>query len=613
MVKYFPRVLHYLRPHWKLAVVSVVLIILGTLASLLVPWPLKILVDSVLQDHPLPPVLRIFFGQPAEMRATLLALAVVGGVLVTLVQHSLTVLDNYVNTKLDQNMVLDIRSDLFQHAQRLSLAFHDRRRTGKLIFAINSQGDAAARLVMTIPPLAQSVLTLIGMFWVLCAIDLHLALLSLVVVPFLYYSVRYYVRHMQPRLYEVRTMESESLSIIHEAMSMLRVIVAFGREDYEYDRFRSQGKRTINARIKLTVLQTLFSLGVSMITAIGTALVLGIGAYYTLQGRVTIGQLLVVISYLALVYKPLETISTKIGSLQELFVGLKVSFDLLDKLPEIADAPGACTIERARGRLVFEHVGFNYRNRVNTLKDISFEVEAGQLVAIVGPTGAGKTTLVSLLPRFYDVKNGRILIDDLDIRAVTLRSLRAQISVVLQEPLLFSGTIADNIRYGRLDATRDEIIVAAQSANAHDFIMRLPKQYDTELGERGAQLSGGERQRIAVARAFLKDAPILILDEPTSSIDSKTEAVILDALDRLSVGRTTFLIAHRLSTIRRADLILVLDHGRLVEQGQHQDLLHKGGLYRQLHDMQTRQAGRRLAGAAVLEHRNPVADGARKV
>jgi ATP-binding cassette subfamily B protein/subfamily B ATP-binding cassette protein MsbA len=590
-----------------------VLIILGALASLLVPWPLKILVDSVLQDHPLPPVLSFFLRQPAEMRTTLLILAVVGGVLVTLLQHGLTVLDNYVNTKLDQNMVLDFRSDLFQHVQRLSLAFHDRRRTGKLIFAINSQGDAAARLVMTVPPLAQSLLTLVGMFWVLCAIHLQLALLSLVAVPFLYYSVRYYLRHMQPRLYEVRTMESESLSIIHEALSMLRVIVAFGREEHESLRFRSQGERTINARIKLTVLQTLFSLGVSTITAVGTALVLGVGAYHTLQGTVTIGQLLVVISYLALVYKPLETISTTVGSLQELSAGLKVSFDLLDTLPEIEDARGAYTIQHAKGRLIFEHVGFNYHNRVDTLKDISFEIEAGQLVAIVGPTGAGKTTLVSLLPRFYDVKSGRILLDGMDIRAVTLRSLRAQVSVVLQEPLLFSGTIADNIRYGRLDATQDEIIAAAKAANAHEFIMRLPKQYEAELGERGAQVSGGERQRIAVARAFLKDAPILILDEPTSSIDSKTEAVILDALDRLSVGRTTFLIAHRLSTIRRADLILVLDHGRLVERGQHQDLLHEGGLYRQLHDMQTRQAGKRAAGAAVLENRNPVADGARKV
>jgi ABC-type multidrug transport system fused ATPase/permease subunit len=250
---------------------------------------------------------------------------------------------------------------------------------------------------------------------------------------------------------------------------------------------------------------------------------------------------------------------------------------------------------RARGDVRFEGVCFNYSGRVDTLRDVNFEARAGQVVAVVGPTGAGKSTLVSLIPRFYDVKRGRVLLDGADVRGLTVRSLREQVSVVLQEPLLFSGTVADNIRYGRLDARMDEVVEAAKAANAHDFILRLPQQYDTELGERGAKLSGGERQRIAVARAFLKDAPVLILDEPTSSIDSKTEAVILDALDRLMVGRTTFLIAHRLSTIRRADTILVIDKGRLVEQGTHQDLLRHGGLYRQLYDMQTPQ-GQVVAG-----------------
>ncbi len=589
-MKYFPRVLHYLRPYRKLAAVSATLMILGALAGLLAPWPLKILFDSVLQDHPLPPVLAFFLGSLAESRLALLIFAVAGVVVVTVLQNGLTVLDNYVNTKIDQGMVLDFRSDLFRHAQRLSLSFHDRRRSGMLIYAINSQADAAARLVMTIPPLVQSILTLVGMFWILCLIEPQLALLSLTVVPFLYYSVGYYLKHVQSRLYEVRAMEGESLSIIHEAMSMLRVIVAFGREEHEQRRFRDQGEQTIDARIKLTVQQTLFALVVNMITAFGTALVVGVGAYHALQGRVTAGQLFVVMSYLALVYKPLEAISTTVGSLQELFVALKVSFDLLDTPPDIKDAPGAIDVRRARGRVSFQGVHFSYQGRVDTLKDIAFEAEAGQVVAIVGPTGAGKTTLVSLIPRFYDAQQGRILLDGTDIRKLTLRSLRAQVSIVLQEPLLFSGRIADNIRYGRLDAGMDEIMAAAKAANAHEFIMQLPKQYHTELGERGAQLSVGERQRIAVARAFLKNAPILILDEPTSAIDSKTEAVILDALDRLMVGRTTFLIAHRLSTIRKADVILVLDHGRLVEQGTHHDLLRRGGLYRQLHDMQTKPA-----------------------
>jgi len=411
-------------------------------------------------------------------------------------------------------------------------------------------------------------------------------------VPFLYYSVRYYVKHIQQRLDEVKGMEGESLSIIHEAVSMLRVIVAFGREDHEYRRFRDQGERTIHARIKLTVRQTLFSLAVNMITAAGTALVLGYGAFHVLQGALTVGDLLVVMAYIAAIYKPLETISTTVGSLQEVFIALGTAFALLDVQPEIKDVPGAVALERARGRISFEGVHFNYDNRVDTLKNISFEAQAGQVVGVVGPTGAGKTTLVSLIPRFYEVKAGRITLDGADIRQLTLRSLRQQISIVLQEPMLFSCSIADNIRYGRLDATREEVIAAAKAANAHDFIIRLPNKYETEVGERGVKISAGERQRISVARAFLKDAPLLILDEPTSSIDSKTEAIILDALDRLMIGRTTFMIAHRLSTIHKADRLLVMDHGRLVEQGTHEDLLQQRGLYKQLYDMQTRQPGR---------------------
>jgi ABC-type multidrug transport system fused ATPase/permease subunit len=388
-------------------------------------------------------------------------------------------------------------------------------------------------------------------------------------------------------------MEGESLSIIHEALSMLRVIVAFGREDHEHRRFRTQGEKTIKGRIRVTVWQTLFSLVVNMTTAAGTALVLGVGAALVVDGALTVGQLLVVMAYIALVYHPLETISTTLGSLQDQVISVRMAFKILDTEPEIRDAPDAVAIDRARGRVAFEGVNFHYQGRTDTLRDISFEAEPGQVVAIVGPTGAGKTTLMSLIPRFYDRQQGRILLDGTDTRKLTLKSLRAQISVVLQEPLLFSGTIAENIRYGRLEASQDEVIAAARAANAHDFVTRLPKQYDTELGERGVQLSGGERQRIAVARAFLRDAPILILDEPTSSIDSKTEAVILDALDRLMVGRTTFMIAHRLSTVRRADQILVIDRGRLVERGTHPELLRRGGLYKQLHDLQTKAAARR--------------------
>ena len=375
---------------------------------------------------------------------------------------------------------------------------------------------------------------------------------------------------------------------------MLRVIVAFGREDHEYQRMRAQGELANDARVGLTVRQSLFSLGVDATTAAGTALVLGFGAYHVLQGSLTVGELLIVMSYIGSVYGPLEAISGTATSLQEQMISLEMAFDLLDVEPDIRDRPGATTIQRCAGRITFEHVDFSYETRTDTLKDISFEATAGQVVAIVGPTGAGKTTLISLIPRFYEGTVGRILMDGRDIRDITLKSLRNQVSLVLQEPLLFSGSIFDNIRYGRLDATMEEVMEAARSANAHDFIVGLPRQYDTDIGERGAKLSGGERQRISVARAFLKDSPILILDEPTSSIDSKTEAVILDALERLMVGRTTFMVAHRLSTLRHANLILVMDHGRLVERGTHDELVALGGLYKQLHDMQTGRTRRKL-------------------
>lgn len=575
-----------------MAIVSVLLIVLSAGVGLLAPWPVEILVDSVLGDRPLPQYLSKVLGPLVNDRSSLLIVVALASLGVALLYNGLTVADSYVNTKINQNMVLDMRGDLFQHAQRLSLAFHDQRRTGGLIYAINSQADAAARVVAVIPPLVQSVLTLVGIFFITLKIDRQLTLLAITVVPFLYYAVAYYVKHIQVRIVEVKGMEGESLSIIHEAISMLRVIVAFGRQDHEYRRFHTQGQQAVDARVKLTVRQTAFSLSVNTTTAVGTSLVLGFGAYNVLQGRLTTGELLVVLTYVAMVYTPLESISATIGSLQDSFVSLRIAFDLLDTEPEIKDEPDAIALQRIEGNVRFDNVHFSYKGRKDTLRNVSFEAQPGQCVAIVGPTGAGKTTLISLIPRFYDPSEGRILLDGTDIRRMKLASLREQISIVLQEPLLFSDTIANNIRYGRLDASMDDIIAAAKDANAHDFIMRLPKKYDTRLGERGAQLSGGERQRISVARAFLKDSPILILDEPTSSIDSKTESVILEALERLMAGRTTFMVAHRLSTIRGADKILVMQQGQLVEQGTHDELLEQGGLYKQLYDMQTGQAWR---------------------
>jgi ATP-binding cassette subfamily B protein len=579
---HFRRVFRYLRPFWGRAVATALMTLAIAALGLLTPWPLKILFDSVLGTQPLPgwaePLLRPLLRD----RLLLLAGVVVGGFALTLLTNSLKVINAHVQTRLSQGMVLNFRSDLFQHAQRLSLAYHEKNRSGGLIYAINFQADNAAGLVMVLQPLALSALTLVGMFAVTYRINHQLALLSLVIVPFLYYSVGYYMTHIQERLRRVKGLEGESLSIIHEAISMMKVIAAFGREDHEHAKFRRQGQQAVDERVRVTVRQTAFSLFVNTITAAGTALVLGFGVYQILRGHMTPGELLVVTSYIASIYSPLETLSTTVGSLQDRFTSLEIAFSLLDTVPEIEDAPHAVALRRCDGRVTFERVSFSYDEREPTLEEVSFDVLPGQVVGIVGPTGAGKSTLVSLIPRFYDPQEGRVRLSGVDVRDIQLASLRAQVSIVLQEPLLFSGSIEDNIRYARLDATDDEIVAAARAANAHDFISRLPKGYQTQLGERGALLSGGERQRISVARAFLKNAPVLILDEPTSAIDSRTEAVILDALGRLMVGRTTFMIAHRLSTIRHADQILVMANGRIVGRGTHDELIAREGLYRQL-------------------------------
>jgi len=589
-----PRVMPYLLPHKKLAFGSLSLVGLSVLIALIAPWPLALMIDTVLGNKPLPSLL----GPLAHLGTyTLLAIAVIAGLLVTALQSGLAVVDDYVGTKLDQSMVLDLRSDLFAHSQQLSLAFHDKKRTGHLMFQINNQAAAVGSLTTSIPPLIQSLLTLVGMFFVVLLIEPTLALLALSVVPFIYYSAGYYVRKIQPRVIEVRGLEGQSLAIVHEAMSMLRVIVAFGREKHEYARFRGQAEAAVDARVRLTVQQTMFSLVVTVITAVGTALVLGFGAYHVIGGTLTAGELLVVMGYIASLYKPLELISNTVSGLQEQFLTLRGALGLLDTPIDIEEKPNAKTIGRAAGRVTFEDVNFHYAGRKETLKNVAFDARAGQRVAIVGPTGAGKSTLLSLIPRFYDPMEGRILLDGVDLRDLSLHSMRTQISVVLQEPLLFSGLIRDNIRYGNLDATDEQVEAAAEAANAHEFITGLPRGYDTLLGERGAHLSGGERQRVSVARAFLKDAPILILDEPTSSIDSQTEAVILEALERLMEGRTTFMVAHRLSTIRDSDLILVMNHGEIVEHGTHDDLIHFNGLYKQLHDAQHGSRRRRAAAA----------------
>lgn len=592
------RCLPLLRPYWRSVVVMMTLILVNSGLSLLAPWPFKFLIDYSLSDQPPPAWLTEWLGAE-NFRTRLLYACAITEVGIIFLHQLLMVAETYVSTRIEQCIDRDFRSRLFDHAMQLSLAYHDNRRSGMMIYLINSQGDAVANLLMSLPSILESIIMLVGMLIVLWTMHWSLAAVSFVVVPTLFFASRYYATRMRERIGRTKELEGQALSVIHEAMSMMRVIVAFCRQPLEHGRYLDATNVSMKARLGVTVRQTFFSLVVSMSTGIGRAAAWTFGGLLALAGKLTVGDLTIVLSYIDKVYDPLETIAYTYSGWQDQFANLRASFGLLDTKPDIADPPQPVSLPRCNGRVEFRGVNFAYQGRTDTLKDVSFKAEPGQVTAIVGPTGAGKTTLISLIPRFYDAAGGQVLVDGIDVKQMSLDDLRRQVSIVLQEPLLFSMSIRDNIRYGRLDAGDDDIVAAARAANAHDFITRLPDGYDTQLGERGSRLSGGERQRIAVARAFLKDAPILILDEPTSSIDSKTEAVILDSLDRLMEGRTTFMIAHRLSTIRRADWILVVDQGRIVEQGRHDDLMAASGLYRQLHELQTKQAERKAAARAI--------------
>ncbi|HEX2178761.1 MAG TPA: ABC transporter ATP-binding protein, partial [Actinomycetota bacterium] len=596
--RHLPRIFPYLRRFWVLLVLAIVFTAISGLAGVAEPWPLAFLVDSVLGDQPVPGWIPDFF---TGSTGGLIMLAVLVGLGIAAVINGIHVVNEYVQTKLAEKMVLDFRSDLFQHVQRLSMAFHSEHRKGSLMFAINSQASTMGEITVALLPLAEGAIMLLGMFVVAYRIDAQLALLSLAVVPFIYYATGYYGKHIDPELRRVRGLEGQSMSIVYEAMSMIRVILAFGRENHEHRRFRNQSEDAVNARVRLTVRQTGFSLAVNVITAAGTGLVLWVGARHVIEDQITIGQLLIIMSYIASVYKPLEQISTTFANLQEQLISLEAAIDLLETPRDVEDPPDGISAGRARGDVTFDSVSFDYKARTGTLTDVSFEAKAGSVIALVGPTGAGKSTLVGLIPRFMDPQEGRILIDGTDIRELQLDSLREQVSLVLQEPLLFSGTILENIRYGRLEATDEEVYEAAKAAGAHDFISRLPSKYKTVLGEGGAQLSGGERQRVCIARAFVRDAPILILDEPTSSVDSKTEGAILEALRRLMVGRTTFLIAHRLGTVRNADKILVLQDGRVVQEGTHAELAEQQGLFRELLEAQGMMGARDIPAAQLTD------------
>ena len=565
------RLLYQVWPYWSYLVGIFLIDLCATPLSLLGPVALKIVVDTVIGSQPLPPLLDALFPD-SVIHSKMLLLGVAAGlqILVVLLTQ-LQGLGSYVlRTRTGEGLTLDFRALLFRHVQRLTFAFHDARSTADTIYRIQYDAPAVQWLtIYGVIPLIASTVTLCSVIYVTARLDWPLALVAMSVVPFLIVIPKIYDQRMRGQYTDVKELESSTLGIVQEVLTALRVVKAFGREDHEQERFVAQSSAGMGVRIRLAFAESAFALLCNVSTAIGTALVLYIGVRSVLAGHLTLGELLMVFTYLTQLYVPLTAISDRIISLQSYRASIQRAFELLDEVPEVAERPHARPLKRAAGAIELRGVAFAYERQNLILDDMSFAIQAGTRLGIAGRTGAGKSTLVSLLMRFYDPSAGQILLDRVDLRDYKLADLRNQFAVVMQDPVLFSTSLAENIAYGRPGASFQEIVAAAKVANAHDFIVDLPNGYDTLVGERGMRLSGGERQRIALARAFLKDAPILILDEPTSAIDMATEAMIMEAMQRVMIGRTTVMIAHRLSTLEVCDARLVIEHGRIVNAVGH--------------------------------------------
>jgi ATP-binding cassette subfamily B protein len=559
------RLLMQARPCWRNLAALFALSLIAPAIKLLSPLPLKIVVDSVLGSHPPPQWLSplwAILGSPS--RGLLLAAAVALLILAALLGQVVGLSSSLLSTVTGERLLREFRALLFRHAQRLSLSYHDLKGTVDSTYRIQYDAPAIQHILVDgVIPLLTAVLTLAGMIVVVIGIDWQLALVALAISPVLFLLTHVYGRRLRRRSKELKKLESAALGIVQEVLAAVRVVKAFGQEEREEGRFVSQSSEGMQARLRVARTSGVLGLLIGMTTALGTGAVLLVGASHVQVGTLTLGELLMVMAYLAQLYGPMETVSKKFADLQASLVSAERAFALLDESPDVRDRPGARPLVRAVGAVTFENVCFAYPNNPPVLHDVSLSIEPGARVGIEGTTGAGKTTLVSLLTRFYDPTAGRILLDGVELRDYRLADVRNQFAIVLQDTVLFSTTVAENIAYARPGASDQHIIAAAQAANAHDFISRLPQGYETKVGERGMRLSGGERQRIALARAFLKDAPLLILDEPTSSVDLRTERLIIEALKRLMHGRTTFVIAHRLSTLDDCNMRLRVEEGRL--------------------------------------------------
>ena len=577
-----------LRPHWKALTLALVAVFGETIADILQPWPIKIVIDNIVQSKKLPGwmggVVSGFLG--GDKYATL-NFAVAAVAIIAIVSAVSTYWEKYLTTSVSQWVGHDLRRALYQHIQRLSLAEHSEAHKGDLITRMTSDISAIQDFINSaLLGILVNVLTLAGTIGVMFYISWRFTLVALSVTPVLFLVVHFYTRRIKKASRAVRKKEGEMLSGVADVLTSIHVVQAFAREDYEDRRFASESREQLEVGLQARGTKAKLSPIVEVIVGLGTCLVLGYGARLALAGQISAGVLIVFLLYLGKMYKPMRDLSKMTDTITKAGVGWERIQEVLQLESRVRDSPDARPAPSFSGLIEFDHVSFSYSGDVPILKDVSIRIEPGQIAAIVGPSGTGKSTIAGLIPRFYDPQSGQVKIDGRDIRRYTLKSLRDQISLVLQESLLFRATIWENIAYGKPDAEIEDTVRAAEMANAHEFIMNLPQGYATMVGDRGQTLSGGQRQRIAIARAIVRNTPILILDEPTAGLDAASEQAVIDALNRLMKGRTCIIIAHHLSTIRHADVILVVQGSEVVEHGTHDTLLAKGGLYAELHRIQ---------------------------
>jgi ATP-binding cassette subfamily B protein len=582
----YRRVFQYYRPFFGRSVIGLLLSFAGIGLSLLKPWPFKIIVDNVIPrvtgaaKTPFP-FNQSWWQHDPKTLVLFLCLALI---VIQVLWSLLTWATTYIFVKIGLQALLKLRTDLYSHLQRLSLKFHDARRSADSSFRVAYDSQSIQTIYNRgFTNILGSAITLVTTFIVMWKMDWQLSLLSLIVVPFLLGAISLFGKRIRTQSTSIQEVESAVLVQAQEGLSSIRMVHAFGREEYEVHEFHSQAAQSLRANLRMTLTNMNSALVISTLMVISTAAIYYMGTMHVLNGTLTLGSLWIFSYYIVMLYSPLEQLTYTAWAMEGATAGAGRCFEVLDSPDDVADAPDAIEIAATTGAIHFQNVSFGYKDEREILHDIDLRIAPNQIMAIVGGTGAGKSTLLSLVPRFYDPSSGSVTLDGRDLKKITKKSLREQIGIVLQDTLLFSTTIRENIAYGRPDATEDEIIAASKRAQAEDFIRQLPEGYSSQVGERGGHLSVGQRQRIGIARAFLKNAPVLLLDEPTSALDPTTESAIMATIKELMQGRTTLIVTHRLATIHKMDKIVVMEHGRIVEQGTGPELLGRGGIYAKLY------------------------------